>query len=92
VVGTAEAFKGIAATERDGVRIADDPSSFAQQVTTFLQGDASLRREAGLQARRYVERCHRWEDQGAKLERLIEEIVWKHRRKGEIEAQRAALA
>jgi sugar transferase (PEP-CTERM/EpsH1 system associated) len=80
VVGTAATFKGLAATEEDGIRIANDPSSFAQQVTTFLQGDAS-RREAGLQARHYVERCHRWEDQGAKLERLIEEVVRRHRQK-----------
>jgi sugar transferase (PEP-CTERM/EpsH1 system associated) len=80
VVGTPEAFKGISAREQDGVRIADNPRFFAQQVATFLQG-ASLRREAGLQARRYVERHHRWEDQGAKLERLIEEVVRKHRRK-----------
>jgi sugar transferase (PEP-CTERM/EpsH1 system associated) len=80
VVGTPEAFKGISAIEQNGVRIADNPRFFAQQVATFLQG-ASLRREAGLQARRYVERHHRWEDQGAKLERLIEEVVRKHRRK-----------
>ena len=38
VVGTPEAFKGISAIEQDGIRIADDPRSFAQQVTTFLQG------------------------------------------------------
>jgi sugar transferase (PEP-CTERM/EpsH1 system associated) len=81
VVGTTEAFKGIAATEQDGVRIADDPHSFAQHVTTLLQGDAALRQEIGLHARRYVERHHRWEDQGAKLERLIEEVVQKHARK-----------
>src|SRR4030095_17109018 len=80
VVGTPEAFKGISAIEQDGVRIADNPRFFAQQVATFLQG-ASLRREAGVRARRYVERHPRWEDQGAKLERLIEEVVRKHRRK-----------
>jgi len=81
VVGTTEAFKGIAATEQDGVRIANDPCSFAQHVITFLQEDATLRRQAVRQARAYVERHHRWEDQGAKLERLIEEVVRKHRRK-----------
>jgi glycosyltransferase involved in cell wall biosynthesis len=81
VVGTSEAFKGISAMEQDGVRIADDPRSFAQQVATFLHGDGSLRREAGLLARRYVERHHRWEDQGAKLERLIDAVVRQHREK-----------
>jgi sugar transferase (PEP-CTERM/EpsH1 system associated) len=75
VVGTTEAFKGIAATEQDGVRIANDARSFAQHVITFLQEDATLRRQAVRQARAYVERHHRWEDQGAKLERILEEVV-----------------
>ena len=92
VVGTTEAFRGIAATEHDGVRIADDTHSFAQHVIAFLQEDAQLRREAGLQARRYVERHYRWEDQGAKLERLIEEVVRKHRRKDVVEEESAAIA
>ena len=92
VVGTTEAFRGIAATEHDGVRIADDTHSFAHHVITFLQEDAQLRREAGLQARRYVERHYRWEDQGAKLERLIEEVVRKHRRKDVVEEESAAIA
>jgi sugar transferase (PEP-CTERM/EpsH1 system associated) len=81
VVGTTQAFKGIAATEQNGVRISDDPHSFAEHVVTLLQGDMSLRHEAGLQARRFVERHHRWEDQGASLERLIEDVVRKHRQK-----------
>jgi sugar transferase (PEP-CTERM/EpsH1 system associated) len=81
VVGTREAFKGIAATEQDGIRIADDPRSFAGHVTTFLEGDASSRREAGLQARHYVERHHRWEDRGVELEQLIEDVVRRHRQK-----------
>jgi sugar transferase (PEP-CTERM/EpsH1 system associated) len=81
VVGTTQAFKGIAATEQHGIRIADDPRSFAQHVLTLLQGDVSLRRQAGFQARRFVERHHRWEDQGANLERLIEDVVRKHRQK-----------
>ena len=76
VVGTAETFKGIAASEQDGVRIAGDSLSFARQVTTLLR-DAAFSREAGLQARRYVERHHRWEDQGVKLEALLEEVVWR---------------
>ena len=88
VVGTTEAFKGIAATEQDGIRIAHDPLCFAQHVISFLQGDGTLRRQAGMQARRYVECVHRWGDQGATLERLIEEVVRKHRRKGEVEVKR----
>jgi sugar transferase (PEP-CTERM/EpsH1 system associated) len=92
VVGTVESFKGIRATESDGIRIAKDPRSFAHQVATFLRGDTSLRQQAGHQVRRYVERHHRWEDQGAKLDRLIEDVVRKHRQKDEVEEKNAALA
>lgn len=75
VVGTHEAFKGIAAGERDGVRIASDPVLFAEHVMTFLRGDANLRLRTARQTRSYVERSHRWEDQGAKLEQLLEQVV-----------------
>jgi sugar transferase (PEP-CTERM/EpsH1 system associated) len=75
VIGTSQAFKGIAATAQDGIRIADDARSFANCVTTVLQADAASRRQAAQQARDYVERHHRWEDQGVKLERLLEEVV-----------------
>jgi sugar transferase (PEP-CTERM/EpsH1 system associated) len=92
VVGTVESFKGIRATESDGIRIAKDPRSFAHQVATFLRGDTSLRQQAGHQVRRYVERHHRWEDQGAKLDRLIEDVVRKRREKDEVEEKNAALA
>lgn len=78
VIGTSQAFEGIAATEQDGIRIANDPQSFAQHLTTFLRGDATLRRQARQQARSYVERHHRWEEQGVKLERLLEEVVWEN--------------
>jgi sugar transferase (PEP-CTERM/EpsH1 system associated) len=86
VVGTAEAFKGIQATERDGIRVADDPESFAEHVISVLR-DGALRSEAGLQARRYVERHHRWEDRGAELEQLLEEVVRKHRQKEQAKAE-----
>ena len=92
VVGTTEAFKGIAATEQDGVRIANDPCSFAQHVITFLQEDATLRREHARQARAYVERHHRWEDQGARLERLLEEVVASNAEKHSLGMKTPALA
>ena len=75
VVGTSQAFKGITATTQNGIRIADDARSFARCVTTVLKADAASRRQAAQQARDYVERHHRWEDQGVKLERLLEEVV-----------------
>jgi sugar transferase (PEP-CTERM/EpsH1 system associated) len=78
VIGTTEAFKGIAATEDDGIRIAKDPFSFAQHIIKFFQDSKTLRQQTGQQARRYVEQHHRWQDQGARLERLLEEVVWKN--------------
>lgn len=92
VIGTTEAFKGIAATEQDGIRIADDPRSFAQHVTDFLQGGVRLRRQAARQARCYVERHHQWHDQGAKLERLLEEVVWRDTEEKSLGVKSAALA
>jgi glycosyltransferase involved in cell wall biosynthesis len=79
VVGTAECFKGIKATDADGTRVASDADTFAQYIIDFLRDDAT-RSYAGQQARRYVEYHHRWEEQGTKLESLIEEVVWRKNR------------
>jgi sugar transferase (PEP-CTERM/EpsH1 system associated) len=78
VVGTSETFKGIPATEADGIRVADDPASFAKHLVTFLGADADSWRGFSAQARSYVERHHRWEDQGEKLERILEKVVHKN--------------
>jgi sugar transferase (PEP-CTERM/EpsH1 system associated) len=78
VVGTMESFKGIAATDRDGIRMANDPRSFAQYVLAFLRSDMASRCQIARQARRYVERHHRWEHQGALLQRVLEEVIWGH--------------
>lgn len=76
VVGTAETFKGIAARPQDGIRIANGAASFAQEVIALLRVDEAVRREAGRHARRYVERYHRWEEQGAMLEQVLQQVVW----------------
>jgi glycosyltransferase involved in cell wall biosynthesis len=76
VVGTAETFKGIPATERNGIRMANDPRSFAQHVVSFLRADAAFRFQVARQARNYIERYHQWQDQGRHLERLLEQVVW----------------
>jgi len=78
VVGTKESFKGIAATEADGIRIAIDQCSFAEHILTLLRSEATVRSQLARQARRYVERHHRWEVRGTQLERLMEEVVWRH--------------
>ena len=74
VVGTSTAFEGMAATELDGVRITDVPERFAQEVVALLN-DPERRRECSLRARRYVQRYHKWEDQGARLACLLRTIA-----------------
>jgi sugar transferase (PEP-CTERM/EpsH1 system associated) len=78
VVGTVESFKGIAATENDGIRIADEPVLFAQHVVALLKSEARFRCQIARQTRRYIERHHRWDHQGTQLERVLEEVVWGH--------------
>ncbi len=74
VVGSPTGFQGIGARREDGVRIEERPDDFAQTVVTYLR-DSALRHECGLSARRYVERNHRWQDHGAALDALIEEVL-----------------
>ena len=76
VVGSTQSFKGIAAGERDGIRVADDPLSFARNVVDLLRTDSATRRQIARQTRAYVERYHRWEEQGVRLERLLHEVIW----------------
>jgi sugar transferase (PEP-CTERM/EpsH1 system associated) len=92
VVGTAETFKGLGATEEDGIRIANDPASFARHVISFLQSDAESLRRFAVQTRSYVEQHHRWEDQGKKLERIMDEVVRKKRLLGVPKMKSARLA
>jgi sugar transferase (PEP-CTERM/EpsH1 system associated) len=92
VVGTAESFKGIAATEGDGIRVAKDPRSFAEHVVALLRSDATFRCQMARQARRYIEQHHRWEHQGAKLERLLTEVVWGHAEAKSLGVKSAVLA
>jgi sugar transferase (PEP-CTERM/EpsH1 system associated) len=92
VVGTTEAFKGIAATDHDGILIADDPASFARHVISLVQADAESWRGFSAQARSYVERHHRWEDQGEKLERILQKVVHKNYCSVPPEMKSAALA
>lgn len=74
VVGTSIAVQGLAPTINDALRVADDPEGFAREVVALIR-DPERRREHAVQARRYVERCHRWEDQAALLERLLDASV-----------------
>jgi sugar transferase (PEP-CTERM/EpsH1 system associated) len=73
VVGTSQAFQGIPATLADGVWVEDTVDGFARAVLTLL-GNRDLRRQQSSQARRYVERHHRWSDYGAQLEQLLQDV------------------
>ena len=77
VVGTSSAFEGMRVKEEDGIRMADNPSQFASEVLTLL-GDRHLRQECSGQVRRYVERCHRWDDHCSRLDSLLVEIAETH--------------
>lgn len=92
IVGTAESFKGIAATESDGIRIARDPRSFADYVLGFLQSEATFRCQISRQTRCYIERHHRWDHQGAQLERLLKEVVWGYAEPKSLGVKSAVLA
>lgn len=70
VVGTSLAFQSLGAGLDDGIRIADSSEAFARETARILR-DPDLRRELGPQARRYVERHHRWEDVGMLLESTL---------------------
>jgi glycosyltransferase involved in cell wall biosynthesis len=74
VVGTGNAFQGLPATPADGIRTADDAAEFARAVLSLLD-DPGLRHEASLQARQYVQRHHRWQDHGARLESLLHAMI-----------------
>jgi sugar transferase (PEP-CTERM/EpsH1 system associated) len=92
VVGTSETFKGIMATEADGIRIADDPRSFAKAVIALLKSNPDTRRRLAKQTRSYVERNHRWEDQGEKLDRILLGVIERRRGSASLEIKNSALA
>jgi glycosyltransferase involved in cell wall biosynthesis len=74
VVGTLLAFQGIAAGERDGIRVADAPEALAGLIVEMSR-TPSLRAERGAAARAYVEQHHRWDAVGVALEQVLERMV-----------------
>lgn len=74
VVGTATAFQAFEEKEGVGLRFADDPEAFAQEVILLLR-DPALRARLGLQARSFVERLYRWQDHGERLGSLLQEGI-----------------
>ena len=54
MVGTSDAFTGISASDKDGIRIVDYPQRFADEVLKFLNSPA-LRSECGLRGMEFVQ-------------------------------------
>ena len=74
VVGTPAALQGTWATTTDGVRMAKSPRAFTHELVTLLK-DHALQRQCALQARRYVQEHHQWDEHNARLEALLRETV-----------------
>jgi glycosyltransferase involved in cell wall biosynthesis len=73
VVGTSQAFQGLHVSTGDGVRTADTPEEFAQEVFTLLK-DHTLQHQCSLQARYYVQCYHHWQDHGVHLDSILQEM------------------
>jgi glycosyltransferase involved in cell wall biosynthesis len=73
VVGTSLAFQGLRSPESSGVRVADRPEAFAEEVLDLI-GNPAWHRECSEKSRRYVERHHRWDDHNAALSRILREV------------------
>ncbi len=74
VVGTPQSFQGLGASADDGIRAAANPAAFAREVIALLQ-DSAARKRCSAAARSFVERTHRWDDQMARLDALLEDAV-----------------
>lgn len=77
VVGSPSAFQGLPAGPGDGVAVAEGADAFASEVATLLR-DGDARRDRGRDARRFVERNHRWEEHGRRLEEILDHIGARH--------------
>jgi sugar transferase (PEP-CTERM/EpsH1 system associated) len=73
VVSTRLGVQGVRLGPEDGVIVADDPGDQAREIVTLAQDRATWTRRSA-EGRRFVERFHRWDDHGAALNRLLEEI------------------
>jgi polysaccharide biosynthesis protein PslH len=70
VISTSRAVQGIKAGENDGLRIADEPSLFAEKILRLLD-EPQLRMRCAESGLDFVRRNHRWEDSGLLLEELL---------------------
>jgi sugar transferase (PEP-CTERM/EpsH1 system associated) len=74
VVSSSSALEGLGRDPCEGLRRADEPDGFASELVMLLE-DPNRRARLGRSARRYVERWHRWEDLGRRLDHVLSDIV-----------------
>jgi sugar transferase (PEP-CTERM/EpsH1 system associated) len=73
VVGTSLALQGLRSPEDAGVRVADRPREFAEEMIRMIE-DSAWHRECSSKGRRYVERHHQWDDHNATLDRILRQF------------------
>src|SRR5262249_23683465 len=79
VVASPLALEGLPVTDLDGARRAENPETFVREIVHLL-GNRDWWPQCSQQARRYVERPHRWETYGADLSDVVEAMVEGRRR------------
>ena len=92
VVGTTTAFQGLEVKKSDGFRMVqdDNPDAFATEVLRLLK-DLDWWRCCSLEARSYVDRFHRWEDQVSRLNLLLRALESKPLNRCELSGSTAAV-
>jgi glycosyltransferase involved in cell wall biosynthesis len=74
VVSTSRAVSALAVQNECEVLVGDDPETLSQQVIRMLR-NPGLRERLGANGRRYVERCHDWDQITRQLEEIYQEVI-----------------
>ena len=74
VVGTTQAFQGLAVAADHGMYVADDPGEFADAVIKLL-GNPERARACGVSARQFVVSNYDWADILQEFEQILEDVT-----------------
>jgi sugar transferase (PEP-CTERM/EpsH1 system associated) len=74
VVGTTQAFQGLAVASDHGMYVADDPGEFADAVIKLL-GNPERARACGFSARQFVVSNYDWADILQEFEQILEDVT-----------------
>ena len=89
VVATAVGAQGLSLGPDDGVFVSDDPAVQAGEIVKLARERAYWERRS-VEGRRFVERMHRWDEHGAALDRMLEEIMQARRKPSRASAEQGA--